>query len=49
VAAVRCVEEIVARRRMHVVLAGDLDAVPDASSIRFLRGLTPTPGAAVLS
>ncbi|MEA2285486.1 MAG: hypothetical protein QOJ21_1529 [Solirubrobacteraceae bacterium] len=38
-AAARCVEEIVARRPMHVVLAGDLDAVPEAASLRFLLGL----------
>ena len=35
----RRIEELVARKPIHVVLAGDLDAVPDASSIRFLRGL----------
>jgi endonuclease/exonuclease/phosphatase family metal-dependent hydrolase len=39
VAAVRRVEELVAERARHVVLAGDLDATPDAASIRFLRGL----------
>jgi endonuclease/exonuclease/phosphatase family metal-dependent hydrolase len=38
VKAVRVVEDIVARRPMHVVLAGDLDATPDATSIRFLCG-----------
>ncbi len=32
---------------MHVVLAGDLDAVPDASSIRFLRGLQSLGGMSV--
>jgi endonuclease/exonuclease/phosphatase family metal-dependent hydrolase len=44
VAAVRRVEEIVARRPMHAVLAGDLDAVPEAASIRFLRGLQSLGG-----
>jgi endonuclease/exonuclease/phosphatase family metal-dependent hydrolase len=39
VAAMRRVEELVAERPRHVVLAGDLDATPDAASIRFLRGL----------
>ena len=38
VAAVRAIEQLVAERPMHVVLAGDLDAEPDAASIRFLRG-----------
>jgi endonuclease/exonuclease/phosphatase family metal-dependent hydrolase len=37
VAAARFVEEIAGGR--HVVLGGDLDAVPDAASIRFLCGL----------
>jgi endonuclease/exonuclease/phosphatase family metal-dependent hydrolase len=46
-AAARRVEEIVARRPIHVVLAGDLDAVPDASSIRFLRGLQSLGGVSV--
>ena len=32
---------------MHVVLAGDLDAVPDAASIRFLRGLQSLDGLSV--
>jgi endonuclease/exonuclease/phosphatase family metal-dependent hydrolase len=39
VAAARAVEQLVAERPRHVVLAGDLDAEPDAASIRFLRGL----------
>jgi endonuclease/exonuclease/phosphatase family metal-dependent hydrolase len=47
VAAVRRVEEIVAGRPMHAVLAGDLDAVPEASSIRFLRGLQSLGGTSV--
>jgi endonuclease/exonuclease/phosphatase family metal-dependent hydrolase len=44
VAAVRRVEELVAGRDLHVVLAGDLDATPDAASIRFLRGLQSLDG-----
>jgi endonuclease/exonuclease/phosphatase family metal-dependent hydrolase len=44
VAAVRRVEELVAERPLHVVLAGDLDATPDAASIRFLRGLQSLEG-----
>ena len=47
VAAARFIEEIVARRPMHVILAGDLDAVPEASSIRFLRGLQSVGGTSV--
>jgi endonuclease/exonuclease/phosphatase family metal-dependent hydrolase len=45
VAAARLVEEMVGDR--HVVLGGDLDAVPDASSIRFLRGLQGLDGLSV--
>jgi endonuclease/exonuclease/phosphatase family metal-dependent hydrolase len=44
---IRLIEEIVARRPMHVVLAGDLDAVPEASSIRFLCGLQSLGGMSV--
>jgi endonuclease/exonuclease/phosphatase family metal-dependent hydrolase len=44
VAAVRRIEELVAERGGHVVLAGDLDATPDAASIRFLRGLQSLDG-----
>jgi endonuclease/exonuclease/phosphatase family metal-dependent hydrolase len=47
VAAARHVEAIVAQRPMHVVLAGDLDATPQASSIRFLRGLQSLDGTSV--
>jgi endonuclease/exonuclease/phosphatase family metal-dependent hydrolase len=40
VAAARRIEETVADRGpAHVVLAGDLNAFPEAASIRFLRGL----------
>ena len=45
-AAVR-VEELVHERPLPVVLAGDLDAVPDAASIRFLRGLQSLGGTSV--
>jgi hypothetical protein len=38
-AAVQAIEAIVSERTMHVVLAGDLYAAPEATSIRFLRGL----------
>ncbi len=46
-AAARRIEEILGGRRMHVVLVGDLDAVPEASSIRFLRGLQSLGGVSV--
>src|SRR5215218_9252697 len=37
--AARTIEEICeGREGLHVVLAGDLDATPDAASVRFLRG-----------
>jgi endonuclease/exonuclease/phosphatase family metal-dependent hydrolase len=39
VIAARTIEEICeGRDGLHVVLAGDLDATPDAASVRFLRG-----------
>jgi endonuclease/exonuclease/phosphatase family metal-dependent hydrolase len=38
VAAARFVEELVGERGMHVVLAGDFDATPDAASVRFWSG-----------
>jgi endonuclease/exonuclease/phosphatase family metal-dependent hydrolase len=47
VAAVRAAESWVGERPIHVVLAGDLDAVPDAASIRFLRGLQSLDGVSV--
>jgi endonuclease/exonuclease/phosphatase family metal-dependent hydrolase len=47
VAATRLVDEIVGARDLHVVLAGDLDATPDASSIRFLRGRQALEGTSV--
>jgi endonuclease/exonuclease/phosphatase family metal-dependent hydrolase len=43
----RFVEQLVADRRMHVVMAGDLDAVPDAASIRFLSGRQSLDGMSV--
>jgi endonuclease/exonuclease/phosphatase family metal-dependent hydrolase len=45
-AATSRLEELVVDGQ-HVVLAGDLDAVPDASSIRFLRGLQSIGGTSV--
>jgi endonuclease/exonuclease/phosphatase family metal-dependent hydrolase len=39
VAAARLTEELLDGRPAHVILAGDLDAEPDAASIRFLKGL----------
>jgi endonuclease/exonuclease/phosphatase family metal-dependent hydrolase len=47
VAAARRIEELVAEKPLHVVLAGDLDATPDAASIRFLRGLQSLGGMSV--
>ncbi len=35
------------RTGQHVVLAGDMDAVPDAGSIRFLRGVQSLDGTSV--
>ena len=48
--AVRCarhVEERLAGRDMHVVLAGDFDAAPDSSSIRFWTGRQSLDGTSV--
>jgi endonuclease/exonuclease/phosphatase family metal-dependent hydrolase len=47
VAAVRAIEEIVKARPIHVVLAGDLDADPEAASIRFLAGRQSLDGISV--
>lgn len=47
VGAARRIEELVAGREMHVVLAGDLDAEPDAASIRFLTGKQSLDGMSV--
>ena len=38
VIAARAIEELVARHGEHVILVGDLDAEPDAASVRFLTG-----------
>ena len=44
----RTIEEIVERRGpRHVVLAGDLDATPDAASVRFWRGRQSLGGMSV--
>jgi endonuclease/exonuclease/phosphatase family metal-dependent hydrolase len=47
VAAARAIEESIAGREMHVVLAGDFDATPDAASVRFWRGLQSLDGTSV--
>ena len=47
VAAARFIEEIVGSRQIHVVLAGDLDATPDAASIRFWTGRQALDGMSV--
>jgi endonuclease/exonuclease/phosphatase family metal-dependent hydrolase len=47
VAAARLVEEMLADRPAHVILAGDLDAEPEAASIRFLAGLQSLGGTSV--
>lgn len=41
------VEEIVARTGQHVVVAGDFDAMPDAASLRFWRGVQALDGTSV--
>jgi endonuclease/exonuclease/phosphatase family metal-dependent hydrolase len=45
----RAIEEIAERREglRHVVLAGDLDATPEAASVRFRRGLQSLGGMSV--
>jgi endonuclease/exonuclease/phosphatase family metal-dependent hydrolase len=46
--AARTIEEIAeGREGLHVVLAGDLDATPDAASVRFLRGRQSLGGMSV--
>ena len=47
VLAAREIEVMVARHPMHVVLAGDLDAEPDAASLRFLTGKQSLAGTSV--
>jgi endonuclease/exonuclease/phosphatase family metal-dependent hydrolase len=43
----RAIEKIVEGRTLHVVLAGDLDATPDAASVRFWRGRQSLGGMSV--
>ena len=40
-------QEMIEGKPMHCVLAGDLDAVPESASIRFLRGLQSLGGLSV--
>ncbi|GAA2880433.1 hypothetical protein GCM10010472_43080 [Pseudonocardia halophobica] len=47
VATAELVERVVAERPAHVVLLGDLDATPDAASIRFLTGRQSLEGVSV--
>lgn len=47
VAAARAIEEFIAGRSMHVVLAGDLDATPDSASVRFWSGRQSLGGMSV--
>ncbi len=47
VAVAQEIEEQVAGRELHVVLAGDLDAEPDAASMRFLSGKQSLDGLSV--
>jgi endonuclease/exonuclease/phosphatase family metal-dependent hydrolase len=47
VAAARFVEEVVGERPVHVVLAGDFDAPPEAASMRFWRGRQSLEGMSV--
>jgi len=47
VAAAQFIEAIVGQRVMHVVLAGDFDAPPEAASMRFWRGRQSLDGISV--
>lgn len=47
VVVARVIEERLARRPMHVLLSGDLDAEPDAASLRFLAGKQSLEGMSV--
>ena len=47
VAAARFVEEAIGSRAIHVVVAGDLDATPDAASVRFWTGRQSLDGMSV--
>jgi endonuclease/exonuclease/phosphatase family metal-dependent hydrolase len=43
----RAIEEIAEERGLHVILSGDLDATPDAASVRFWRGRQSLGGMSV--
>lgn len=47
VVVARAVEAMLRRKPMHVILAGDLDAAPDAASIRFFTGKQSLDGMSV--
>lgn len=47
VIAARTLEAMVRERDVHVILAGDLDAEPDAASVRFLAGKQSLDGLSV--
>ena len=47
VAAARFIEELVAQEERHVILAGDLNAGPESSSVRFLMGRQSLDGMSV--
>ena len=47
VIAARAIAELIAQRPAHVLLAGDLDAEPDAGSLRFLTGKQALDGMSV--
>jgi endonuclease/exonuclease/phosphatase family metal-dependent hydrolase len=47
VAAATFIDDLVRARRLHVVLAGDLNARPEASSVRFWSGLQALGGTSV--
>lgn len=47
VAATRFIDDLIGERNMHVVMAGDLDADPAASSVRFWTGRQSLGGTSV--
>lgn len=47
VAAAHAIEETLHGRTLHVVVAGDMDAAPEAASLRFWRGLQSLGGMSV--
>ena len=47
VAAAEFIEDLVGRRNLHVILVGDLDATPQAASIRFWSGRQSLGGRSV--